>query len=146
MIDPGVVKALLAAGNQADIYPIEHSDMGQKNLLHLAAECGNLAMVQALIDGGATVDLINDEGTTALFFAAHHGHANVVKALLNAGADKSITKPCNSKLAFLLCCCPCMICCMPKMVCAACGCQTALRAAASSKGCQGYDEVAALLQ
>ena len=51
------------------------------------AEIGDLNGVQALIQGGADVNVRDESGSTALIEAARWGHAEVVKSLAGAGAD-----------------------------------------------------------
>ena len=46
--------------------------------------------MKVLLQAGATVDAVNDDGFTALHLAAHQGKIQVVEALLNAGADKAL--------------------------------------------------------
>ena len=43
-----------------------------------------------LLQAGATVDAVNNDGNTALHEAARNGEIQVVEALLNAGADKAL--------------------------------------------------------
>ena len=53
-----------------------------------AARTGRLAAVQALLARGARVDdKLPTGGQTALMWAAHEGHADVVAALITAHAD-----------------------------------------------------------
>ena len=53
-----------------------------------AARTGALAAVKALLSHGASVDAKDDRrGQTALMWAAAEGHAAVVQALIEAGAD-----------------------------------------------------------
>eukprot|EP00729_Bicosta_minor_P002991 gene2991-20058_t len=49
------------------------------------------AIVRALLDKGANVHAADEDGFTALTFAAHSGHQKVVLMLLKAGADKNRT-------------------------------------------------------
>jgi ankyrin repeat protein len=55
-------------------------------LLAAAAE-GDALSVRRHIHGGARVDATNDHGSSALIIASHGGHADVVRALLEAGAN-----------------------------------------------------------
>jgi uncharacterized protein len=60
--------------------------------LMLAANLGNLEMVQALIDSGADVNVTDERGFTALFHGCYNaecdrGYPDVVRALIDAGAD-----------------------------------------------------------
>lgn len=58
--------------------------------LTLAAACGSLEIVLKLVEAGADVNLrTDDESFTPLLSAAFDGHAPVVEALLQAGADPS---------------------------------------------------------
>ncbi len=52
-----------------------------------AAERGDTATVQALLDAGADVNFQDDMRGTALMDAAISGHTATVQALLDAGAD-----------------------------------------------------------
>jgi ankyrin repeat protein len=75
---------LLAAG--AD--PAE-ADGGGVTALHLAADRGHTACVDALLRAGAPVDLATTERRfTALQLAAMHGHDECVALLLAAGASR----------------------------------------------------------
>ena len=56
-------------------------------LLLKAAQSGNLTQVQALLAQGANIDAIDRDGTTALMFAAQQGYTEIVRHLLQAGAN-----------------------------------------------------------
>jgi uncharacterized protein len=61
---------------------------GGESPLMTAARTGSLAAVKALLSHDASVDHKDDRrGQTALMWAAAEGHAPVVEALVNAGAD-----------------------------------------------------------
>ena len=61
-------------------------------ILHIAASSGWLEAVEALIDTySVPVNLLNDQGETALLSACRAGHTRVVHILLNLGADASIS-------------------------------------------------------
>ena len=51
---------------------------------------GKTEVALALIEGGADVNIQNNEGSTALITAAFFCHTKVVRALLDNGADKEI--------------------------------------------------------
>jgi len=55
--------------------------------LRAAATRGDLAQVRALLDAGVDVNARTDYGATALSYAADKGHAQVVKLLLERGAE-----------------------------------------------------------
>ena len=54
--------------------------------LFIAAQYGHDAVVQMLLQRGATVDRAANNGATPLFMAVWNGHASVVPLLLDAGA------------------------------------------------------------
>lgn len=55
-----------------------------------AARRGDAAAVTKLLDDGVDVNTRFRYGTTALFFACDHGHVDVVKVLLDRGADLTV--------------------------------------------------------
>lgn len=59
---------------------------GHRRPLHHAARRGHVGVVEALLDGGAEVDL-EEDGWTALWFAAAWGQERVVQVLLDRGAE-----------------------------------------------------------
>ena len=100
-----IVRILLEAGANVD----EHShaiDTPRRNLestygnvdypkggltaLHFAAREGQREAVQALIDGGADLDAVDEEGANALIFAVTSGHLDIATLLLEAGADPNV--------------------------------------------------------
>lgn len=52
-----------------------------------AAQAGDLDQVTALLQAGTDCNVCNEEGTTALMFAAGNGHQAIVEVLVEAGAD-----------------------------------------------------------
>jgi hypothetical protein len=58
--------------------------------LQEAARKGDAATVRKLIDEGVDVNTKFRYNATALFFACDHGHVEVVKALLDGGADLAV--------------------------------------------------------
>ena len=62
--------------------------------LHRASSTGAVAVVQHILDSGLShVNARTPAGDTALHLAAYGGHANVVRALVRAGADVAATTP-----------------------------------------------------
>ena len=45
-----------------------------------------------LLDHGASPDAVDNDGTTALMYAARGGHVQVVRALIDEGADPGATE------------------------------------------------------
>ncbi|MFZ6029725.1 MAG: ankyrin repeat domain-containing protein [Chloroflexota bacterium] len=68
-----IVNSLKTAGAASDIF--------------IEAAVGDLKAVMTLINSGVDVNATNRHGHTALMMAAHQGHADIVKALVAAGAD-----------------------------------------------------------
>src|SRR5262245_60719425 len=58
--------------------------------LQEAARKGDAVAVKKLLDAGVDVNTKFRYGTTALFYACDHGHLEVVKVLLDKGADLTI--------------------------------------------------------
>ena len=52
-----------------------------------ASQCGHEESVRALIEKGASLEVVDEEGRTALFYAAEEDQLEVVKALLAAGSS-----------------------------------------------------------
>ncbi len=59
----------------------------QITLLHLAAESGNLSLVDGLVARGAVIEAITSWGHTPIQYAAARGHAVVVAWLASRGGD-----------------------------------------------------------
>ena len=92
-VEAGLVHAMEAAVLAGA--SVDHYNAGLATALHKAAEKGDSAMVSALIDSGASVNLKTRIGNdTALLLAAAHGRVESAQALLAGGADMSIK---NSK-------------------------------------------------
>lgn len=59
----------------------------EADALHLAAQAGDRARVEALLSGGADVNRFDDLGKSPLEYAAMEEHLDVVRLLLAHGAD-----------------------------------------------------------
>jgi hypothetical protein len=62
-----------------------------QTVLHVAAQTGELSIVQFTLDHGADAKVADTTGRTALHSAAAEGHESIVKLLLDNGADMSAT-------------------------------------------------------
>jgi uncharacterized protein len=74
---------------------IDLTDVNQVGLfgerpLGVAAVGGNLAEIQALVEGGAEINAPGELGNTALHEAVSQGHVAAVKLLLGYGADTGL--------------------------------------------------------
>ena len=78
----GIVRQILESRPNLDVL-----DSQGVTPLHCAAEQGHLKIVQLLLEHGSTVDLADRSDETPLFPAVYNGH-QIVRMLLNAGADK----------------------------------------------------------
>lgn len=65
--------------------------------LHILSDCsceaafeGHTSVVQALVEEGADINALTEDGRTPLFQAALRGHLDCVKALLQLKADPTI--------------------------------------------------------
>ena len=70
----GDLTALMWAAGHADNAPLD----------------GGLRTVKLLLARGAKVDFVDDRGRSALMIAAGLGHAEIVKTLIEAGADRTM--------------------------------------------------------
>jgi uncharacterized protein len=92
--DASLIDALLKAGSQVDAV----NESGTTPLM-IASSSGSTAAVTTLLRHGANVNALEKtNGETALFFAASHDRADVVRLLLSKGADATVKTP-VSKLA-----------------------------------------------
>lgn len=64
---------------------------GQVEALFDAARTGDRARVASLLDAGTSVNTASKYGVSALGFAAERGHFDVVRLLVERGADVTIT-------------------------------------------------------
>jgi len=58
--------------------------------LFAAVQNSDLAAARAALDAGVDVNAVNDYGSTALFFAADRGNAEITRLLLERGADPNV--------------------------------------------------------
>ena len=72
------------------------------NTLLLAAEAGDVSAAFDFLQAGSNANESTSTGTTALMKAAHAGHAEVVKLLLQHGADAAAHDSTNGSTALIL--------------------------------------------
>lgn len=70
-------------------FMLSHGFEATAQLLHYAAEDGNLSAIELLVNAGANVSSVTDKGLSPLHFAAAYGKADACRALLAAGASNS---------------------------------------------------------
>jgi ankyrin repeat protein len=73
--------------------PVELTDASGNTALMLAAYHGHADTVAALVQRGAIVDALNDRGQSPLAGAVFKGEDEVVRTLLEAGADPDAGHP-----------------------------------------------------
>jgi hypothetical protein len=78
---------------QAEGWDFKSTDPQHASLLVAASSADNLAMVKQLLALGAPVNARGVQGALPLFAAIDGHHADVVAALLAAGADKELKSP-----------------------------------------------------
>lgn len=66
---------------------INDRNVASGSILHLAAELGQVSVINFLLSQGAKLDLRDDLGHTALHKASENGHTAAVVALIRNGAD-----------------------------------------------------------
>ena len=82
------VVALLAGG--ADVDAENDNSLTRWTALHYASGNDHADVVRVLVDAGADVDKMDEDGWTPLFLAAYHEDAAMLKMLLAAGADPNL--------------------------------------------------------
>ncbi|WP_264735724.1 ankyrin repeat domain-containing protein [Wolbachia endosymbiont (group A) of Rhinocyllus conicus] len=77
-------------GNKQDIVEVLVSNKygeDKNSLLHLAAKKGYEEFLEAILEEGVEVDILNNKGESAIYLAAINRHFNIVKLLLKKRAD-----------------------------------------------------------
>ncbi|XP_053202817.1 ankyrin repeat and SAM domain-containing protein 3-like [Panonychus citri] len=67
-----------------------------------ASSIGDPSLVHKLIQQGANVDQPNESGWTPLMYAAHYGHYNVVKMLIDYGANVNLCESVKGRTPLML--------------------------------------------
>jgi ankyrin repeat protein len=81
-------EVLDSIGDAADIFGVELKDVNQRGvygntLLKIATVRGDIDAARVLLDAGAEVDAVVEEGCTALWYASAFNHPEIVRILLD---------------------------------------------------------------
>ncbi|MCW3060909.1 MAG: uncharacterized protein JWQ02_2730 [Capsulimonas sp.] len=91
--DAAIAERLIAAGAEVDaVSRAEYGFHTERTALMQAASAGNWEIVGLLLRYHARLDLRDRDGRTALHLAAAYGHAQVIEALLAAGAPVGLSE------------------------------------------------------
>ncbi len=87
-----------ASNREKGIKPTKSKVLSQKDfnqlLLH-AAQVGNVSKAQELLEYGADIETQDDHKYTPLLLASENGRSEIVKLLIDAGANKEAQMPAN---------------------------------------------------
>ncbi|MFJ2988660.1 ankyrin repeat domain-containing protein [Collimonas sp. NPDC087041] len=72
------------------IGPLTYVDSNGDNLMHIAAQLGDVETIILLADAGMNINQKGDMGSTALHYAYDGKHSRVVESLLARGASTEI--------------------------------------------------------
>lgn len=56
----------------------------------MASEYGHIELVKFLLESGADLNMVDDDGWTPLHYASRHGNFEIIELLLDLGADINI--------------------------------------------------------
>ena len=85
--DVNIERLKTALLSSLNVNALEADRLQGRAALHMAAQTGSVSAVVFLLAHGAKVDLRNSEGETPLHEAAFAAHPEVIRALLDAGAN-----------------------------------------------------------
>ena len=66
------------------------SDLQGQTVLHLACSAGHLEMVNFLLERGANVDAVDDDGWTPIFYAITEDYLKIVSVLIKYDCDVNV--------------------------------------------------------
>ena len=76
-----------AAPSRSDEVIVNHEDANKEAPIHVSSRCGNLPVLELLIEHGANLHLVDSQGRTCLHCACLNGHRNCLGYILDAGGD-----------------------------------------------------------
>jgi len=85
------VRVTLSSAPQPPPAPADE-DPELSSALRIAAENGNVEMIELLLDIGASINAVDNSGATALRLASRLGRVKAVQYLLRRGADPDVGK------------------------------------------------------
>ncbi len=94
-VDNGDIATVALLLTKSQINPNATLPM-KKFALHQAAARGDIALLELLLDRGANINIINEQGKTALMCAAEAQRTEAVKFLLAHGADSRASITCGN--------------------------------------------------
>jgi ankyrin repeat protein len=85
-------EVLDSIGDAVDFFGVELKDVNQRGVygntpLKIATVRGDIDAVRVLLDAGAEVDAVVEEGCTVLWYASAFNHPEIVRILLDHGAS-----------------------------------------------------------
>lgn len=86
---PVIMSALCDSGHSSE-EQIHQINSDGYSVLHLAVQCGDVSVVQYLVEQGADIEDSNPEGHTAIHAAARMGHMDIFYFLLSKGANPDV--------------------------------------------------------
>lgn len=92
-----MAELLIKAGAKTDA----KTRLGEMSPLFMAARNGDAAILQLLIQAGASAGEVSSNGTTPLMMAASSGDVDAVKVLLENGANVNATEATNGQTAVM---------------------------------------------
>ena len=85
-----LIQSLQKQIETSDATIFEVTDENGNTSLHLAPEGENIAVVQLLVDNGASITATNSKGETPVHTAAQHKSVDIIKLFLDSGGNKMI--------------------------------------------------------
>lgn len=91
------VKQAIVLG--ADVHALWHSQAP----MNMAANAGNIQIMELLVQAGTSVNVQNSDGVIPLYYAAYHHHLDVIDWLLKKSADPNIRFNSGQTVLFVVC-------------------------------------------